>query len=218
MPERLAFRFASVSLVACWCVLPATAAELAIRDVGVEFLTLPSDFDYEITSSTRSVSGSDGFDSAYGLRLGGAYSFTGPGDRSGLLVGAGALISRAIVASDGELFSYGLDGGVGYAFAVSDSIVLQALGRAGVGVSDLSLPNNTTFSGYDGTGAYLTYGVEAGASWAVKERLVLSATVGYQFGTHQLSGDGADITLDTAGITMGLGLAWRLVVNPWRLE
>ena len=94
MPERLAFRFASVSLVACWCVLPATAAELAIRDVGVEFLTLPSDFDYEITSSTRSVSGSDGFDSAYGLRLGGAYSFTGPGDRSGLLVGAGALISR----------------------------------------------------------------------------------------------------------------------------
>jgi len=211
-----ALRFSATVAVACLCAAPA--AELVIRDVGLQLATLPTDFDYTVKDPTTSRSGSDAFDSGYGLALGALYSFTSAGDRHGLLAGLGLDTGQYAYDSAGEMTTFGGYALAGYGFQLFERIDLRALGRIGLGYADLQLPAGSSANALDAKGGYLGYGAELGVGWAITDHLILDISGGYGLSNAALTGDDIDVTLDTSGLRAGIGLAWRLTNTPWRLE
>ena len=194
------------------------AAELVIRDLGLRLEVLPIDFDYTVEDPTVSRSGSDGFDSGYGLSLGGLYSFTRAGDRHGFLAGVGLDIGTYGYDGGGDMTTLGGSAAGGYGIQLFERFDLRALIRLGFGVADLSLPATSTTNALDATGGYLAYRGEVGLGFAITDHVVIDAAAGYGMSTATLNGDDIDVTLDTAGPCFALGLSWRLTNTPWRLE
>lgn len=197
--------------------IDASAAELVIRDVGLQLALPPTDFDYTIEDPTVSRSGSDAFDHAYGASLGGLYSFTRAGDRHGFLAGVALDLGSAAYAGGGMTTLGGSACG-GYGVQLFERVDLRALARIGFGVADLSLPATASTNALDATGGYLAYRGELAVGWAITDHVVLDLAAGYAFQNASLSGDDIDVALDGAGPWFGLGLAWRLTNTPWRLE
>ena len=210
-------RFPAASALLCLAAA-GPAAELVIRDVGLRVEVLPTDFDYTIEDPTVSRSGSDGFDSGYGLTLGGLYSFTRAGDRHGFLAGVTLEIGAYGYEGGGDMTTIGGSASGGYGVQLFERLDLRALVRVGLGVADLSLPATATTNALDATGGYLAYRGELALGFAITDHLVIDASAGYAMSTATLSGDDIDVTLDTAGPCFALGLAWRLTNTPWRLE
>ena len=196
----------------------ASTAELVIRDVGLQVAILPTDFDYTVEDPTVSRSGSDGFDSGYGLTLGGLYSFTRAGDRHGFLAGVGLDVGAYTYEGGGDMTTFGGSACGGYGVQLFERLDLRGLVRVGLGVADLSLPATTTTNALDATGGYLAYSAELGLGYAITDHIVVDASVGYGLSNAALTGDDIDVTLDTSGLRFALGLAWRLTNTPWRLE
>ena len=196
----------------------ASSAELVIRDVGLQLAILPTDFDYTVEDPTVSRSGSDGFDSGYGLTLGGLYSFTRAGDRHGFLAGVGLDVGTYAYDGGGDMATLGGSACGGYGVQLFERLDLRGLVRIGLGVADLSLPATTSTNALDATGGYLAYSAEVGLGFAITDHLVVDASAGYGLSNATLSGDDIDVTLDTSGPRFALGLAWRLTNTPWRLE
>jgi len=196
----------------------ASSAELVIRDVGLQVAILPTDFDYTVKDPTVSRTGSDGFDSGYGLTLGGLYSFTRAGDRHGFLAGVGLDIGTYTYEGGGDMTTLGGSACGGYGVQLFERLDLRGLVRVGLGVADLSLPATTSTNALEATGGYLAYSAEIGLGYAITDHLVVDASAGYGLSNATMTGDDIDVTLDTSGPRFALGLAWRLTNTPWRLE
>lgn len=210
----------SVILIAASAApLAAEGAELVVRDVSLGVQMQPTDFDYDLEDSTLDRSGSDSFDSGYGVVARFLYSFTGAGDRHGFLAGAGLSYATYAYGSGGGLDTYGGDVAGGYGFALTDKLFFTGLARLGLGYSHLELPADSSQPSFTADGGYLGYGAELGAGFAVTERWVIAAEVGYRMDSHLMSGShDTDVTLDVAGLTAAFTVSWRLSAAPWRLE
>lgn len=194
------------------------AAELVIRDVGVEVELPATGYSFTLSDDTGSRSGRDSFTSGYGAGIGARWSFARIGDASGPVLGVALAVDRASYASGGSWASSEVRGQGGWGWAVNDRFAVLAEGLLGLGVARLTVEGNGVFPGFSAKGGLITPGVQAVALWSINERWVASGTLGYRYGLAKLSGDGADIDLTLSGLAVGVGLAWRITDRPFLLE
>lgn len=206
-------------LLMSMCTAPLLpAAELVVRDGYFAIEMLPSDFDYDLESTTNSGSGSDSFEQHIGIAAGVRYSFSGPGDVSGFLVGGEIAASQADYQSIGHLTSFGLRVQGGYAWAISDSWMVRGVAEASYGFSTLDLTSSTSFPTLSADGSLLGFGARVGLQYSFNDLLHVGLDVGWLDITHDLSGQGVDLTLTNTGLMVGLGISYRLSNSPRPLE
>jgi hypothetical protein len=206
--------------VLLWCgVGPgAIAAELVVRNLHFDIEMLPADFDYTINDGVTSRSGSDAFDSGFGLAVGARYSFARTGDAHGFLVGGQVLVSQSDYGGTGHLTDYGLRLEGGYGYAINDQWKINLLLRGAYqwATFDLTSSQNLNALSLQGTG--LTYGAAVGLDYVVSDRWEISAAVGYQQTSYDLSGGGINGEIDRVGFGASLGFLYRLSNQPSPLE
>jgi opacity protein-like surface antigen len=201
-------------------LLPAAhASELVVRDLIIDLEFLPAAYDYTLDDGETSRSDSDEFDSAIGIAIGGRYSFAGPGDRHGFIVG-GELCGAQYGTSDpeGHLTTYGARVEGGYGFALSDRWTIIGLAEVGYGLATFDVTGGGDFPTFSADGTTLTYGAALGVDFAVTERVLVGVDLGYQVRTIDLSGNGLDIELEQGGLRAAIGLTYRFSARPSPLE
>lgn len=210
MTYRLLLLFLAVGVV--------HAAELVIRDVGLDLELPPTDYSFTVTDDTGTRSGKDSFSSGYGAAIGGRWSFARIGDPSGAVAGIALAFDRASYATGGSWSSTEVRGQAGWGWALNDRFAVLAEGLLGLGVARLTVNGNGAFPGFSANGGLLSPGVQAVGLYAINDRWVASATLGYRYSVAKLSGDGTDVDLTLSGFAVGIGLAWRLTDRPFLLE
>ena len=211
MPRLLCSSF----MLCCVAALPA--AELVIRDVTLGVTTPPPNFTYEITDSAGTRSGQDAFDSVSGLALGFQWSFAGPGQSTGLVLG-GRLISESSAFVGGGTFTgLGADLDVGYGWAITDRLTLVPLLTLSPRHHTMDVEASGSISGFSASGFGYAYGARAVLAYAIADVVVLGVEAGYRRGIASLSGD-RDVQFDTEGMTFGLVFGWRFAATPMGLE
>jgi hypothetical protein len=222
--HRIASRRSVIAAALCCGVTLAgalgrtQAAELVVRDLHADLEVLPNAFDYKLTGGSADHSGSDAFDSHYGLAIGGDYSFAGPGDTHGFMAGLELTVEQASYASIGHLTSYGLRATGGYGYAFSDAWTAMARVGAGYGLATFDITSNSALPAISQSGSYFSYGATAVLLYTINDAILIDAKLGYQKASNKLSGGGIDMTLDNAGLLFGLGITYRLSTSPRSLE
>ena len=212
--------FRLLALLGGLALLPAAhASELVVRDLIIDLEFLPAAYDYTLDDGETSRSDSDEFDSAIGIAIGGRYSFAGPGDRHGFIVG-GELCGAQYGTSDpeGHLTTYGARVEGGYGFALSDRWTIIGLAEVGYGLATFDVTGGGDFPTFSADGTTLTYGAALGVDFAVTERVLVGVDLGYQVRTIDLSGNGLDIELEQGGLRAAIGLTYRFSARPSPLE
>jgi len=208
----------SVRLALLLAPLLLPAAELVMRDLRLEVDSNPTAFSYQLKDETGSRSGSDSFDSAYGLGLGARWSFAGPGRSHGLLADL-VLVGTRRAYTGGGLTDYGVRIGGGYGWAVADQLTLTGMVEVGGGLATLALDGGGAFPAYNASGSWFGYGLRAGAVWYLTDRLFVDLSATWRTEHQQLGADnGQELSLDVSGIGYALGVGWRLSTMPGRLE
>jgi opacity protein-like surface antigen len=200
-------------------VCSAGAAELVVRDLVINLEFLPAAYDYKLTDSNGSREGSDEFDSALGIAVGGRYSFAGPGDSHGFIIG-GELCAAQYGSSDpdGHLTTYGARIEGGYGLALSDRWTVSVLADVGYALATYDVTGGSAFPSFSASGTALSYGAGLGVGFAVTERVLVGVELGYQIRSLSLSGSGIDIEADQAGMRAAFGLTYRFSARPRPLE
>lgn len=194
------------------------AAELVMRDIGVGVVLPPTNFSYDLSSNAGDRSGSDAFDSAYGLEVHGRYSLARPGDAIGVVLGAAVASERATYAGGGGWTEFAASGLLGGGWALSDRLILLGEARLGLGVGKLTLGGSDALMGMTATGPLLIGGIQASGRFSLTESVIVGAGVGWQQTVASLSGEGVDMTLQISGAMAFLSLDWRLSDRPFLLE
>lgn len=211
--------FGCSALVMSMCtatLLPA--AELVVRDGHFAVEMLPTDFDYELESTLNSGSGSDAFEQHIGIATGVRYSFSGPGDVSGFILGGEVAAAQADYRSIGNLTCFGLRLQGGYAWALTDSWMVHGCAEATYGLSTFDVTANTAFPAVSLDGTLFGYGARVGLQYSFNDLLHIGLDVGWLDVEHDLSGDDVDLTLTNSGLVIGLGISYRLSNSPRPLE
>ncbi len=195
-----------------------SAAELVMRDLGIGVVLPPTNFTYDLTSNAGDRSGSDAFDSAYGLEIHGRYSLARPGDAVGVVLGAAIASERATYAGGGGWTEFAASGLLGGGWAVSDRFILLGEARLGLGVGKLTLAGSDALVAVTASGPLLIGGIQASGRFSLSESVIIGAGVGWQQTVASLSGEDVDMTLKISGATAFLSLDWRLSDRPFLLE
>lgn len=195
-----------------------SASELVVRNLLLDVEFLPSDFNYSIKDGNGTRTGSDAFDSGYGLAAGVRYSFARTGDAHGFLVGGQVIGAQASYGGTGHLTDYGLRLEGGYGYALDDRWTVNLLGRLGYGWATFDLGDNASFPAVSLSGTALTYGAALGVDCVVAEHWQISTSIGYLMMNYDLSGGGVDATLDRSGLSASIGFLYRLSNLPRPLE
>jgi hypothetical protein len=199
------------------CVVACPAAELVIRDVTLGITAPPAGFAYEISDSAGTRSGDDAFDAVSGLAVGLHWSFAGPGQSTGLVVG-GRLVSESSEFVGGGTFTgLGADLDLGYGWAISDRLSLVPMVSLSPRQHAMDVEAAGSIAGFSASGFGYAYGARAVLAYAIADVVVLGLEAGYRQGSASLSGD-RDVQFDTAGLTYGLVLGWRFAATPMGLE
>lgn len=205
-------------LLAAISVLPSAASELVVRNANLNLEFLPAAFDYTLTNAGSSRSGSDQFDTAFGIAAGGRYSIAGPGDSHGFIVGGHVFADQASYAGIGHLTDFGarVDGGYGYAF--NDTWTTYLMAEAGYGRSTFDITSASTFPAVSLSGSSLRYGVVFGIDLTLVERWLVNGDIGWVKSTSSLSGGGVDLSLNRQGLMAAIGISYRFSTRPRTLE
>jgi len=196
----------------------SSGAELVVRDAHLDLELLPTDFDYDLSGATTSGSSEDSFDRHVGLAAGVLYSFSGPGDAHGIIVGGEVAVSQASYGSIGNLTAVSLRGQVGYGWALTDRWTVHGLAEVGYGLSTFDITENSAFSAVSMDGSQFGYGARATVQYSFSDLLHISLKAGWQEVEYDLSGSGVDLTLNNSGMMIGLGISYRLSNTPRPLE
>ncbi len=199
------------------CVGALPAAELVVRDLRIALGTGGTDFDYAIHGSTVDAAGSDTFDSALSLGLGGRWSFTRPGDALGLVVGTD-VSWESMGFGSGSLQTIWGRGSAGLGWAVTDFWTMT--GEAGVmfGHSTWEVPGSVGADTYTADGNAFGYDLRIDATRRIGRRIGAGGFVGWQSSKHDLAGGGLDSTLDRSGWIAGVMVFWRFSNAPATLQ
>ena len=194
------------------------ASELVQRDLTFTVGEVPTAFSYTATNANGSRTGSDAFSQNIGVAVGGRYSFSGPGDASGLVIGGALVANQATYQSLGHYTGYGLQLSGGYGWALSDNWSVGARALLGYGLATFDLQANSAFPAVSSSGSTYTYGAMVDVDYTVTEKLTVLLEVGYQATSASLSGSGVTLKLNERGFAAGLGIAWRFSAAPRPLE
>jgi len=207
-----------ILLLTCCAIVCASGAELVVRDIHLGLVTRPSDFDFDLTTSTIDTSGKDAFDGGLSLETGARWSFNRTGDSLGLIAGVDLAVDRlSYDGSDGLTTLWGR-GALGVGWAVTDRLTITGEGLAGYGLSSLTLPETDAAEKFDATGTAFAYEGRIGATWQFTRSFGAGLVGGWLIASHDLSGDDADITIDQNGWYAGLTATWRMSDAPPALE
>jgi hypothetical protein len=215
---RLRFATTMILLAAASAGPQLTASELVQRDLTFTIGEVPSAFSYTATAANGSRTGNDAFSQNIGVAVGGRYSFSGPGDSSGLVIGAALVANQASYQSLGHYTGYGLQVDGGYGWAVTDSWSVGGRVLVGYGLATFDLQANTAFPAVSSSGSTLTYGAMVDVDYSITEKLTVLLDVGYQQTSANLSGGGVTLKLNEHGFAGALGIAWRFSAAPRPLE
>lgn len=209
-----------LATVGCACLgVHLGAYELVIRDVGMSVDYYAPSFDYKIVGDGITRSGSDAFDSGLGVTFSGMYSFTGAGQRHGLVAQAGVTLANYTYQSSGSMNTLGGFAGIGYGYALFERWDVHALARLGTGLVNVQFDKTDGFEAFSTKGVYVQYGVSAGISYLISDTWVARAEVGYDLSNTLLAeSDGVDASFDISSPRVSLALYYRLTNMPWRLE
>ena len=213
--------YSSKPLLICLaCLIPnaGTAAELVVRDVRAALLVRSSDFEFDLDSPTFDRSGDDSFDSGTGFELGARYSFTPTGGSWGLVVGGDLTADWYSYDGGDGLAMYGLRAAGGGGWAVADDWTLVSELGVGYAFSEMTLPATSAAAEFTADGTSLFYDARLSCLYRVHERWSIHAHVGYMIASHDLSGDGVDLSIDQDGVWAGIGFTWLFSNKPTRLE
>jgi len=194
------------------------ASELVQRDFTFTVGEVPTAFSYTLTDANGSRTGSDSFSQNIGIAVGGRYSFSGPGDASGLVVGGALVADQASYQSIGHYTGYGLQLFGGYGWAISDAWSVGARIQAGYGLATFDIQANPAFPSVSTTGSTFSYGAALDLDYAITEKLTVLLDLGYLTTTANLSGGGVTLKLTNSGCAGALGIAWRFSAAPRPLE
>jgi hypothetical protein len=150
--------------------------------------------------------------------VGGRYSFSGPGDSSGLVVGGALVANQASYQSLGHYTGYGLQIDGGYGWAVTDSWSVGARVLVGYGLATFDLQANSAFPAVSSSGSTYTYGAMVDIDYTITQKLTVLLDLGYQLTSANLSGGGVTLKLNEHGLAAALGIAWRFSAAPRPLE
>ncbi len=204
----------------CLCVLvgQTPGAELVLRDAHLDLELLPTDFQYDLTGATTNGSSDDSFDRHVGFAAGVLYSFSGPGDAHGIIVGGELAVNQASYGDSGNLTAFSLRGQAGYGWALTDRWMVHGLAEVAYGMSTFDITQNSAFSAVSMDGTQFGYGVRATVQYSFNDLLHVSLKAGWQEVEYDLSGGGVDLTLNNSGLMVGLGISYRLSNTPRPLE
>jgi hypothetical protein len=196
----------------------ASAAELVVRDATLAIEFLPTDMTYNFSDPSLSSSGSDGFESHYGIAAGARYSFAGAGDKHGFVVGGAITAAQASYGSVGHLSSFGLRAEGGYAWAFRDNWIVSGIANVSYGVSSFDITSNSVIPAVSASGDYLGYGASVEISYAISDVFHVGLSGGWGHYGHDLSGGNLTMKLDNDGTMMAIGFSYRLSNSPRSLE
>jgi hypothetical protein len=207
-----AVRLAGLSLL----IVSLCAAEARLADVAVLAETRPTAIDWRWDDQLGSRHGAGTLDSAFAAGCGLRWGWGNAGRPHLLTTAADLLWERSQwdgAAIEGPMLRIG----VGYAWAVTDRWLVQAGPELAYGVQHLS--RSSAVSGdLRMQGPAVQAGLEAGVRWSLTPQWSLAVLGGWQSGRTHLSGDGADLTIDAAGLRCGLTFAYTCDARPRLLE
>lgn len=198
--------------------LPAVDAELVTRDLFVSLDSQPTDFSFTADSTVGSDSGDDAFDSGLGISLGARWSFTRPGSSLGLVIGGDLDATSYRYENSAENLTFGARLIIGAGWAITDrwELLLEPTIEYGVGTFDF--PATQSYAAYEADGTFFGYGLRLNAIHRFTDRWAVMGAIGWKRIDNDLSGDGIDLTLEQEGVSVSIGLLYRLSAAPARVE
>lgn len=203
------------TLLGCAAALPAE--EFLAREVRLGLAAMPTAVSYTTTDALAARSGNDTLEQAYALGLRCSWSWSGAGRAWAPILAVEALAERATYGGSGTWEQYAVRGLAGCGWALSDTWSMQGLALVGVGRPTFVIPmaSGGTFTT---TGASASVGVLAGVNYALSTAWTISLEAGWIQEAATLAGNGLDLTVDRAGFTAGIGLAWNWSSEAVKLE
>lgn len=199
-------------------VLSAADAELVTRDLFISFDAQPTDFSFDADSEIGSRSGDDSFDSGLGVSLGARWSFTQPGSSLGLVLGGDVDVTSYRYENSAENLTLGARLIVGAGWAITDRWELLIEPTIEYGVGTFEFPATQSYAAYEADGTLFGYGLRVNAIHRFTDRWAVMGAIGWKRIDNDLSGDGIDLSLEQEGISVSLGLLYRLSSAPARVE
>ena len=196
----------------------AADAELVTRDLFVSFDSQPTDFSFTAESDIGTRSGDDAFESGLGISVGGRWSFTQPGSSLGLVIGGDLDVTSYRYENSAENLTFGARLIIGAGWAITDrwELLLEPTIEYGVGTFDF--PATQSYSAYQADGTLFGYGLRLNAIHRFSDRWAVMGAIGWKHIDNDLSGDGIDLTLEQEGVSISIGLLYRLSAAPARVE
>lgn len=198
--------------------LSASDAELVTRDLFISFDSQPTDFAFEADSSIGSRSGDDSFESGLGISLGGRWSFTQPGSSLGLVIGGDLDVTSYRYENSAENLTFGARLIVGAGWAITDHWELLLEPTIEYGFGTFEFPATQSYAAYEADGTLFGYGLRLNTIYRFSDRWGVMGAIGWKRISNDLSGDGIDLTLDQEGMSVSVGLLYRLSADPARVE
>jgi hypothetical protein len=196
---------------------PLAAAELVVRDLVVGIGLPPANYDFTLTDSNGTRTGSDAFDRVGAVNIGYFRSFAGAGDRSGLVLGARWVVESGEFAGGGVYSGWGPDLLAGWGVALTDRLALVPCVLVAARRNAIGLEANGAIPTLTAAGFGYAYGGQLGLSYAIADRVVVTLEGGWRTGKSSMSGD-RDVDLDNSGFTAALSFGWRFASTPQPLE
>jgi hypothetical protein len=199
-------------------VVSAEDAELVTRDLFVSFDAQPTDFSFTADSAIGTRSGDDSFDSGFGISVGGRWSFTRPGSSLGLVIGGDLDVTSYRYENDAENLTGGVRLIVGAGWAITDHWELLLEPTVEYGLGTFEFPGTQAYSAYEADGTLFGYGLRLNLIHRFSDRWAVMGAIGWKRIDNDLSGDGIDLTLEQEGMSVSIGLLYRLSAAPARVE
>lgn len=203
---------------ACLCDLSAADAELVNRDLFISFDSQPTDFSFTAENEIGTRRGDDAFDSGLGVSVGGRWSFTRPGASLGLVIGGDLDVTSYRYENSAENFTFGARLIVGGGWAIDDHWELLLEPTVEYGFATFDFPATRSYSAYEADGTLFGYGLRLNTIYRFNDRWAVMGAIGWKYIDNDLSGDGIDLTIEQEGVSLSLGLLYRLSAAPARVE
>ncbi|MBA3697902.1 MAG: MipA/OmpV family protein [Planctomycetes bacterium] len=198
--------------------LSAADAELVTRDLFISFDSQPTDFAFTAKSNVGTTTGDDAFDSGLGISVGGRWSFTQSGSSLGLVIGGDLDVTSYQYENSAENLTFGARLIVGAGWAISDRWELLLEPTIEYGVASFTFPATQSYAAYEADGTFFGYGLRLNAIHRFTDRWAVMGALGWKRIDNDLSGDGIDLTLEQEGVSISIGLLYRLSAAPARVE